>query len=70
MTMIAFAFLQHCRLKKSEAGKKESMDRRFNQACGPSVTPSSSSSFNCRRSDARTAENGSAQTCSTNNLPK
>src|SRR6202035_2833308 len=56
--------------QKSEMGKKESTDRRLNQACRPSVTPSSRSSLDCRRSDARTGEDGSAQTCSMNNLPK
>jgi hypothetical protein len=46
--------------QKSEVGKKESTDRRLNQACRPSVTPSSRSSLNRRRGDAHTAENGSA----------
>ena len=45
---------------KSEAGKKESTGRRLNQACRRSATPSSTSSFDRRLSDARTAENGSA----------
>jgi SRSO17 transposase len=35
--------------QKSEMGKKESTDRRLNQACRPSVTPSSRSSLECRR---------------------
>jgi SRSO17 transposase len=46
--------------QNSEAGKKESMDRRLNQACRPSATPSSRSSLNCHRNDARTVENGLA----------
>src|SRR5271157_2699585 len=56
--------------QKSEAGKKESTDRRLNQAYRPSVTPSSRSSLDCRRSDARTAENGPARTCSLNKSAK
>jgi hypothetical protein len=55
---------------RTEAGKKESRDRRLNQACQLSVTPSSTPSLNYRRSDARTVEIGSAQTRSMNNLPK
>ena len=57
MTMLAFAFLQHRRLKTARRGKK-SMDRRLNQACRPSATPSSRSSLNRHRNDARTVENG------------
>ena len=60
MTMLAFAFLQHRRLKTARRGKKKSMDRRLNQACRPSATPSSRSSLNCHRNDARTVENGLA----------
>jgi hypothetical protein len=56
--------------QKSEMGKKESTDRRLNQACRPSVTPSSRSSLECRRSDARTATNGYVQTCSLNESAK
>src|SRR6476661_5187924 len=44
--------------QNSEAGKKESMDRRLNQACRPSATPLSRSLLNCHRNDARTVENG------------
>src|SRR5262245_31656383 len=51
-------------------GKKESTDRRLNQACRPSVTPSSLSSLECRRSDARTATNGYVRTCSLNKSAK
>src|SRR5262245_29640243 len=56
--------------QKSEMGKKESTDRRLNQACRPSVTPSSLSSLECRRSDARTATNGYVRTCSLNKSAK
>src|SRR5271157_4467973 len=56
--------------QKSEMGKKESTDRRLNQACRLSVTLSSRSSLDCRRSDARTAENGSARTCCLNKSAK
>ena len=70
MTMVAFAFLQHRRLKKARRENKESTDRRLNQACRPSVTPSSRSSLDCHRDDARTAENGSPQTCSLNKSAK
>jgi hypothetical protein len=42
--MVAFAFLQHCRLKKVRR-KKESTDHHLNQACLPCATPSSNSSF-------------------------
>ena len=45
---------------KSEAGK-ESSDRRLNQACQPSVTPSSRLSLDHHRSDAHTVENGFAR---------
>src|SRR6202030_260623 len=44
--------------QNSEAGKKESMDRRLNQAWRPSATPLSRSLLNCHRNDARTVENG------------
>src|SRR6266581_1154532 len=47
--------------QKSAAGKKESTDRRRNQACQPCVTPSSRSSLDCYRNAARTAKGGSAQ---------
>src|SRR5438034_11489201 len=46
--------------QKSEAGKKESTDRRLSQAYQRCVTPSSSSSLDCRRNVARTAEGGFA----------
>ena len=46
--------------RNSEAGKKESMGRRLSQLCPPYATPSSNSSLDYRRSDARKAENGFA----------
>ena len=56
--------------QKSEMGKKESTDRHLNQACRPSATPSSRSSPDRRRSDARTVENGFAQIRSLNKSAK
>src|SRR5262249_60043724 len=46
--------------RNSKAKKKESMGRRLTQLCPPYATPSSNSSLDYRRSDARTVENGSA----------
>src|SRR5262249_24364691 len=46
--------------RNSKAGKKESMGRRLSQLCPQYATPSSNSSLDYRRSDARTVENGSA----------
>src|SRR4030088_116563 len=43
-----------------KAGKKESTGHRPNQPCQPCATPSSNSSLDHRRSDARIAENGFA----------
>src|SRR5271168_1930724 len=54
----------------SEAGKKESTDRRLDPACRPSVTPSSRSSPDRHRSDAHTAENRSARARSVNKSAK
>jgi hypothetical protein len=51
-------------------GKKESTDRHLNQACRPSVTPSSRSSPDRRPSDARTVENGFVQIRSLNKSAK
>src|SRR5271169_5153181 len=56
--------------QKSEAGKKESTDRRLNQVCQPCVTPSPSSSLDCHLNVARTAEGGSARKCSVNKSAK
>ena len=44
----------------SKAGKKESTARHLSQPCQPCATPSSNSSLNHRRSDARIVEDGSA----------
>src|SRR5262249_39721775 len=46
--------------RNSKAGKKESMGRRLSQLCPPYATPSSNSSLDYRRSDARIVENGFA----------
>jgi hypothetical protein len=59
MTMIAYAFLQHRRLQQ-QGGKKESTGRRLSQLCPPYATPSSNSSLDYRRSDARIVEYGFA----------
>src|SRR5262249_47887252 len=48
--------------RNSKAGKKESMGRRLNQLYPPYATPSSNSSLDYRRSDARIVENGFATT--------
>src|SRR5215468_5401421 len=46
--------------RNSKEGKKESTGRRLNQLCPPYATPSSNSSLDYRRSDARIVENGFA----------
>src|SRR6266699_6219625 len=46
--------------RSSKAGKKESTGHRLSQLCQPCATPSSKSSLDYRRSDARIAENGFA----------
>src|ERR1700704_3746548 len=43
-----------------KAGKKESAGHRLSRLCQPCATPSSNSSLNHRRRDARIAENGFA----------
>jgi len=52
------------------AGKKESTGHHLNQACQPCVTPSPISCFDHRLTDARTAEDGSAQESSMNESAK
>src|SRR6478672_5123062 len=52
------------------AEKKESTDRHLSQACRPYATPSSDSSCDRRRSDARTAENKSANSNGVNKSAK
>ena len=59
MTMIAYAFLQHRRLATARR-KKRITARRLSQLCPPCATPSSNSSLDHHRSDARIAENGFA----------
>src|SRR5262249_53956229 len=59
MTMIAYAFLQHRRLATARR-KKNSTGRRLSQLCPPCATPSSNSSLDYRRSDARIVEKGFA----------
>src|SRR6185369_515817 len=46
--------------RNSKAGKKESTGRRLSQLCPPCATPSSNSSLDYRRSDARIVKNGFA----------
>src|SRR4029453_546606 len=46
--------------RSNSAEKKESTDPRLSQLCPPYVTPSSSSSLEYHRSDARIVENGFA----------
>src|SRR5438034_9111995 len=70
MTMIAYAFLQYRRLKNSKVGKKESTGRRRDRHCPPCARPSSNSSLDHRRSDARAAENGFAAKSSVNKSTK
>src|SRR5262249_41205611 len=48
--------------RNSKAGKKESMGRRLSQLCPLYAMPSSNSSLDYRRSDARIVENGFATT--------
>jgi hypothetical protein len=45
---------------QQQGGKKESAGHRRSRLCQPCATPSSNSSLNYRRSDARIAENGFA----------
>src|SRR4051812_46153999 len=52
------------------AEKKESTDPHLSQACRPYATPSSDSSCDRRRSDARTAENKSANSNGVNKSAK
>ncbi len=69
MTMIAYAFLQHRRLKTARRReKKNSTGRRLNQPCRPCATPSSNSSLDHHRNDVRTAENGFATKGSVNKI--
>ena len=58
MTMIAYAFLQRRRL--ATARRKKRTGPRLSRLCPPCATPSSNSSLDYRRSDARIVENGFA----------
>ena len=70
MTMIAYAFLQYRRLKTARREKKEPTGRRRDRHCPPCARPSSNSSLDHRRSDARAAENGFAAKSSVNKSAK
>jgi SRSO17 transposase len=69
MTVIAYAFLQYRRLKTARREKKNQR-RRLDRHCPPCARPSSNSSLDHRRSDARTAENGFAAKSSVNKSAK
>src|SRR5439155_17413319 len=56
--------------QNSKAGKKESTGCRRGRHCPPCARPSSNSSLDHRRSDARTAENGFAAKSSVNKSAK
>src|SRR5262245_28149906 len=56
--------------RSNSAEKKESTDPRLSQLCPPYVTPSSSSSLEHHRSDARIVENGFAASSGVSNSAK
>src|SRR6266436_8947022 len=56
--------------RSRKAEKKESTGPRLSRLCPPCATPSSSSSLDHRRSDARIAENGSATNSGVNKSAK
>jgi SRSO17 transposase len=56
--------------RNSKAGKKESTGRRPSRLCQPCATPSSNSSLDYRRGDARIAENGFATSGGVNKSAK
>src|ERR671923_128848 len=56
--------------RNSKAGKKESTDRRPSRLCHPCATPSSNSSLDYRRGDARIAENRFATSSGVNKSAK
>ena len=70
MAMIAYAFLQHRRLKKVRRGKKKSTARPLNRRCRRMPTPSSTSSCDQVLSDVRTADPGSARKSSVSKSAK
>src|SRR2546427_1665728 len=55
-----YPFPQAPRPRSNSAKKKESTARRLTQLCPPCATPSSNSSLDYRRSDARIVKNGFA----------
>ena len=69
MAMIAYAFLQHRRLKKVRR-EKESTARPLNRRCRRFATPSSTSSCDQVLSDVRTADPGSARKSSVSKSAK
>jgi hypothetical protein len=70
MTMIAYAFLQYRRLKAASREKKNQRPAAGNRHCPPCARPSSNSSLDHRRNDARIAENGFAAKSSVNKTAK
>ena len=68
--MIAFAFLQHRRIKKARAEKKHQWTAASTKLAGRPSRHRQAHRSTAAASDARTAENGSAQTCSTNRSAK
>ena len=56
--------------RNGKAEKKESMGRRLSQLCQPCATPSSNSSLDYRRSDARIVENAFAASSSVSKSAK
>ena len=69
MAMIAYAFLQHRRLKKARR-KKELTARPLNRRCRRFATPSSTSSCDQVLSDVRTADPASARKSSVSKSAK
>jgi hypothetical protein len=69
MTMIAYAFLQHCRIAKT-GRKKESTGHHLSPTCRPCVHPSTLSFFNHQIRDTHTAEDRSAKSNGVNKSAK
>jgi hypothetical protein len=70
MTMIAYAFLQYRRLKTARREKKNQRAAAATDIARRAPGPSSNSSLDHRRSDARAAENGFAAKSSVNKSAK
>ena len=66
MTMLAFAFLQHSRLKKARWGKKNQRTAASTKLAGRPSRHRRAHLLECRRSDVRTATNGYVRTSSLN----